>query len=243
MVLSILEECGLTRNEAKLYLLLLDLGATSTGALIRKSGFQSSVVYHLLSRLVEKGVVTFVKNGEIKYFSAADPTNLRQLLEQQEERIVETKKKFEELLPDLQSKRQQLRGNNFVQIYSGKSGLKTAFNDILNTANEYLVYGGTGNFSRLLPAYQKFFQNERIRKEIRQRNLWFGEKMRDDTTFEKTKYLGPSNNLPFSFVIYNDKVLINLFEEEPTTSIMIESKTLAAACTNFFEDLWLKSTE
>ena len=238
MDFSLFEELGLTTNEAKLYLLLLELGSVSSGVLVKKSGFQSSVVYHLLGRLVEKGVVHYVKKGEHKLYSATNPENFTQLLEQKEKKLQAAKVSFAQLLPQLISYTTNRPKQTNVQVYTGKHGLTVAFNDILNTAKEYLVYGGTGNFSKLVPSYQKFFQAERITRKIKQKNLWFGVKLREDNAYETTKYLDPNNNLPFSFIIYNEKVLINLFEEEPNVSILIESKTMAQACKNFFDDLW-----
>ncbi|HIJ10785.1 TPA: hypothetical protein HA278_01885 [Candidatus Woesearchaeota archaeon] len=137
----------------------------------------------------------------------------------------------------MEQRRQQTTSNS-IHIYKGKQGLKTAFNDILHSATEYCVYGGTGNFTALVPAYQQFFEQERIKKQIVQRNLFCTSETREDAAHQTTKYLNPDHNLPFSFVVYNDNALINIFDDTPNVTIKIESPTLANAFTNFFNDLW-----
>lgn len=235
---GVLEALGLTSNEARLYLLLLERGPSVAGQLIRKSGFQSSVVYHLLGRLQEKGVVSFIVEGGQKYYSGVDPAHFEQLLAQREQELLQLKQNFSEVLPQLQQKKKQTHKENVVQIYSGKHGLKTVFNDILQSADEYLVYGGTGNFTPLLPVYQQFFQQERIKRNIKQRSILFGAKSWRDGELEETKLLQEEQNLPFSFIVHGDTVLINLFDSNPVTSIKVESETLSQAFSNFFEEKW-----
>jgi len=42
---QILEKIGLTKNEVKIYLKLLELGLTTSGAIIKKTGIHNSKVY------------------------------------------------------------------------------------------------------------------------------------------------------------------------------------------------------
>ena len=56
----ILEDIGLTNAEIKIYLALLELGTSTAGPILEKSGLQNSVVHMTLKKLVDKGLVTFV---------------------------------------------------------------------------------------------------------------------------------------------------------------------------------------
>ena len=76
MDVSALEGIGLTNAEIKVYLALLELGATKTGLLIEKSGLKSSVVYSALARLMEKGLVSSIKEGKMSTYKASDPKNI-----------------------------------------------------------------------------------------------------------------------------------------------------------------------
>ena len=51
MDMKILQDIGLSEGETKVYLALLRLGATKTGALAANAGVSSSKVYKILDRL------------------------------------------------------------------------------------------------------------------------------------------------------------------------------------------------
>ena len=63
MDISILEDIGLTNAEIKVYLALLELGSSTAGPILEKSKLQNSVVHMTLNKLIDKGFVTFIKEG------------------------------------------------------------------------------------------------------------------------------------------------------------------------------------
>ena len=60
MDISILEDLGLTRGEVKVYIALLEIGSSSVGQIIEKSGLQNSVVHRALNSLIEKGLISYI---------------------------------------------------------------------------------------------------------------------------------------------------------------------------------------
>ena len=73
---STLESLGLTKNEVKTYLALLELGSVPAGPLIKKLGMHRAAVYNLLDILIEKGLVHFVSKANRKNFEALKPEKL-----------------------------------------------------------------------------------------------------------------------------------------------------------------------
>ena len=51
MDLAVLESCGLTRNEAKVYFSLLKLGPSEASRIVSDSGLHRVLVYDVLGRL------------------------------------------------------------------------------------------------------------------------------------------------------------------------------------------------
>lgn len=47
-----LQKLGFSDNEAKVYLALLEIGFTTTGAVIKKTGLHRNIVYETLDKLV-----------------------------------------------------------------------------------------------------------------------------------------------------------------------------------------------
>jgi septum site-determining protein MinD len=77
---KILEEVGLTPNESKVYLSLIELGSSSATQIIQKAGLHRAVVYDLLERLIEKGLVGYVIKGRKKFFEATNPERLKEVM-------------------------------------------------------------------------------------------------------------------------------------------------------------------
>ena len=156
---KILEEIGLTANESKVYLSLIELGSSSAGQIIQKTGLHRAVVYDLLERLIEKGLVGHVITGRKKYFEATNPQRLKQILKEKEN-------KLDTILPQL------LELSKFqtaldVKIYKGKEGLKTVFENIIrNKPTEWLSLGSSGQTFEVLPYYLEHFHKDRIKNKI-----------------------------------------------------------------------------
>ena len=90
---QILEDIGLTNAEIKVYLALLELGTSSAGYILDRSGLQNSVVHMTLNKLIDKGFITFVKEGKRNHYQAANPNHIIEFINQKKER-------FQSLLPN-----------------------------------------------------------------------------------------------------------------------------------------------
>jgi len=139
MDISTLQELGLTRNEIKIYLALLKLGPTTTGALIKETGIANSRVYEALRTLTEKGIVSYVIHAQGKTFSAEDPKVLV-------ENLNEKKKKLERIMPQLEALKKVSEKEKKSAIYEGYNGFKNALEIILRectSKDEVLALGMT----------------------------------------------------------------------------------------------------
>ena len=66
MEFNALKDAGLTDGEAKVYLALLELGSSTTGPIIHKSKIAKSIVYQILEKLMQKGLVSYVTKEKTK---------------------------------------------------------------------------------------------------------------------------------------------------------------------------------
>ena len=98
---SALRKIGLTQGEVKVYASLLELGPSSSGPIIKRSGVSSSKVYPILDRLILMGLVSYVKRGNKKVFQTTSPMKILELLEKRKEDIEEQKKEIRKVLPGL----------------------------------------------------------------------------------------------------------------------------------------------
>ena len=84
---KVLEEIGLSKNEAKVYLSLVYLGCTTAGKIAKHSKVPRPNVYDALERLQEKGLVSYVMKDDKKHFEASDPNALMNILKEKESKL------------------------------------------------------------------------------------------------------------------------------------------------------------
>ena len=84
---SILEDIGLTGAEIKVFIALLELGSSTAGNVVEKSGLQNAVVHRAFHSLAEKGLITFVFEGKIKQYQAIEPKLLLNFIDEKKSRI------------------------------------------------------------------------------------------------------------------------------------------------------------
>ncbi|MFH1175055.1 MAG: helix-turn-helix domain-containing protein [archaeon] len=234
-----LENIGLTAFESKVYVALVELGSASASQIIQKTGLHRAVVYDLLERLIEKGLVGHVIKTRKKFFEASDPRRLMEIVKEKEQGI-------SVLMPQL------LELSKFgsaleVRIYKGKEGMKTVFEDILRgKPREWLVMGSGGETFQLIPAYLAQFQERRAKLGIHLRGLMLDSdkaKKRGKELVQQQhtqiRFLPKQFKTPSVINIYNDRVtLFSVTGENIPFIILIENRELMKSFKEYFEWLW-----
>src|SRR4030043_744601 len=181
MNLEILEQIGLTKSEIKVYLALLELGSSTTGPIVDKSGAASSKIYEILDRLIHKGMASHVMKGSTKYFEAAPPERILDYLKEREEELATQKKEGEQLLPQLVLKKEMAKYKQEATIYRGMRGIETAFYDALKLMKKgetFYVYGIPQRSDKVNLFFVKW-NAERARRGVEARQL-FNESARGE---------------------------------------------------------------
>ena len=88
-IIQKLEKLGLTKGEAKVYLALLELGISTKSSIVRRSGVSPSIIYEILGKLTEKGLVSSVMVEGTRYYESNDPTFLIGLIKEERRKIKE----------------------------------------------------------------------------------------------------------------------------------------------------------
>jgi len=238
---KILEEIGLTKNEVKVYLALLEMGSTPAGKLIKKVGMHRGTVYDLIDLLIDKGLVSYVIKSNRKNFEAHDPKRLGEFLDSKKQELNLKQKELNTLIPELRSRRRLFKEEQEGTIYKGKKGLKSIFEDILDEKKEWLVFGATGKFKELFNIYYIHFHKRRAKARILIKIIYNDkvriEHRRRELKLSKIKYLPDSYITPSTTFIYGDKVVIINWSEEPMAFVM-RSKMVSKSYRSFFRVLW-----
>src|SRR3989338_9530080 len=116
---KLLENIGLTQSEIKVYLALLELGSTTKGPIVDKSGVASSKVYELLEKLNQKGLVSSVIKSGVKYFESATPSRILDYIKEKESVLKDQEIQLEKILPTLELRRSMKSIGSEVQVFRG----------------------------------------------------------------------------------------------------------------------------
>ncbi len=238
-----LEQLGLTKIEAKVYLALLKLGSTTTGPLVKKTELHRATVYDVLKRLMEKGLVTFIIKEKTKYFQATNPERFLDIAEEQKQEIEKKEKEIKEIVKNLQLIQEQAKIKESASIFQGRRGIKTIFEDILNY-QEYYAFASKGKFKEILGVYFDQFQKRKKQKKIKAKIL-IDESLKGSDYVKsihgEVRFLPKEYNYPTATFVYDDKVAFFVFTEYPT-AFLIESKEVADSYKSYFEVLWKSAT-
>lgn len=241
-----LETAGLSGNEVKVYLALLDLGSALAGEITKKCGVNRTNVYDALDRLTERGLASYVIKANRKHFEAAAPERIITYLDEKEEEIEKKKKLINAVLPTLEIRRRLSKEPQEATIYKGREGLKSIAEDVLKTKRALLVFGAEGRFVELFTHYAEQWHMRRGKLKIPLKII-YNEKIRAKKSKANFPILHMRFNsqvydTPATTWIYGDKVAIIVWSHQPIATLM-RSKDVADSYRQFFSILWNSSKE
>lgn len=227
-----LERVGLSSNEAKVYLYLIDHGLSKAGRLAKGAELQRSSAYGAINSLVSKGLISYSIVGNIKYFQATGPDRLMEFIKEQEQLI-------SDILPELKKRHRANKVEGQVRMFKGEKGVKAVFKDILRTGEENLVFGEDGIFSRRMPVFCKQFVRDQNLNKFKTKVITRkrGVSYSNATTY---RFVDKSVESNVAVNIYGDKVGIIIWTDVPE-AIIIENKDAAKSFKSYFNFMWKHS--
>ena len=236
---QILYQIGLTPNEAKVYLTLLDLGTALAGQVTEKSGIHRRNVYDSLARLMEKGLISFVIVNNKKLFSPVNPRRFLELIDEKKFELDNLKDSFNKVMPELKLKA-TLQEKHDVRFFKGVEGIKTVYEDIIRTGKDYIGYGPGQQIEKILKHYFKHFVNKRVKAKVKLM-LIYDEASRKTVivnSLSEIRYIPDQYSSRAALRIYGDKVALLLLSEEEPLAIVIKNKAIADGYKKYFEVMW-----
>ena len=238
-----LEKFGLSRKEAKIYVVLLELGPSVVQEIAKKSEINRSTAYVLLGSLVNHGLVSISEKDGVKVYNPAPPERLVQFLEESVKKYTELVGVAHGLLPELKAMYVGVGPKPKVQFFEGLEGIKTAYEDTLTAQETIRAYASIENMHKALPGYFPEYYQRRSKKKIKIRAIFPDTpEARERITHNKDEgreaLLVSSDKYDFSpeINLYDNKVVFMSLVEK--FSLIIESRELADALKKAFELSW-----
>lgn len=237
---TILKKIGLSDHEITVYLKLLEAEGSLASKIGDKIGMNRTQTYDILKSLISKGLVSYVIKDNKRYYMGAHPDRLVEYVKEKEKEIKDQEIKIQKIIPELLALRTPKNDKTKVQIYCGKEGIKTVYNNILKNAKEYFVLGASGTIAEKLEYYFPQHENQRIKKKISLRLLFNkavkNKKIAKKRSFSEIKFLPKEFSSPIPTTIYNDIVIILVWTEP--LAIVIENKEVSNTYKKYFNLLW-----
>lgn len=101
MLNAILEHCGLSLSEQKVFTLLAQRSAHPAGAIARVLGLKRPTVYFILENLTTRGLISKRKKRNVTYYSITNPKTIARMIEEQARVRFEEIRKATSALPRL----------------------------------------------------------------------------------------------------------------------------------------------
>jgi len=230
-----LEEFGLSDKEARIYIALLREKSCTASKLAKNTKINRTTVYLELDNLVKLGISSYVIKDSKRYYQPVNPEKLINILD-------EKRKKLEKVLPKLKSLHSEIQPFK-IEVFEGKEGIKTFYQDVLNSVKEFYVIGATGKAIEVMEFSYPHFVKKFLKSGIKERvlaNIESKEIMEKfhPSKFLEIKYLPKKYKSEVTTIIYGDKLAIQSLHEENIYVVVIKDNHLARTYENLFILMW-----
>lgn len=232
---NILKSLGLSEKEAKVYLVLLQLGTASVPSIAEKAGVKRPTAYLILDEIRKKGMATLLPRKDKVVYSAESPEKLLADQKRKEEMV---KAKMPELLAIYNTKKEKPK----VKYYQGEKEVRELYGRIFRE-KEVDMYGSIGAIEKALPDIIAL-SKEMIKKhgtkirEILQadeNSIKYSKQKFPD--YHKVKIIDKKVSLPTDNIIFGNKLAIFSYKDEPS-AVVIEDGDVVITYRTMFEIVW-----
>lgn len=241
-----LSGAGLTLEQAKVYLCLLEGGLMPVKAIASKTSVGRALIYKILKQLMVLRLVEQRDDiGKITLFLPTHPLRIKEMIANKKSEFEETEKSFGSFYGKLVSDFNMLSGKPSVQFLEGLDGLQKVYDDILDINQDIRVISS--------PEQDREHALDLIREQIRKQktmnirtkaitplgNQKVATPIEEDAQHLITRKSVPIEklNIPAQIIIYGDKVAVTNFKETVIT-VLIESKYISETFVKMFEYIW-----
>lgn len=242
MYTEMLQQLGLSKNEARIYETLLREGESPVGYLATKSQVHRRNVYDSLKGLIAYGLVFEIPGRNETSYSAIEPDSLLDI-------VKERKEMLESVMPELQGLYTSTSAKHQVYIYRGSEGWKNYMRDMLRVGEDaYFIAAKGGWLDERVKNFFPYFIKEARKKKMRFYHLFDHEVQEEVPEIlsyvgKDYKFLPEGYTAPGAVDLFGDYV--NLLSSvkygnhpEEITFTVVVNRDLAEAFRTWFRYMW-----
>ncbi len=248
-ITNMLKPYGLSEEEAKIYIFLLESGVCTALTISRELHIGRTKVYRILDKLKNKLLVEEYIKERGAEFGATDPTKFKQLLIEKELEVTGLKQSLPDVLQSLTKLSTKAQKSSKVLYYQGVEGLKQVSWNALRAKKCIRVYE-VEHISDFLPAdFSEVFRGEQVKRKITTKDLTnkssfsgFTDVSELISHYSEFRYI-PKNdlNIKFEALIYNDVYTTYTYKGEEVFCVEIHNAELADMQKQIFDFVWKRA--
>lgn len=231
-----MKKLGLSNGEIKVYSAILNIGRSSVNNIHEKTGLERRAIYDIINKLIEKGLITYTFEKGKRTYQVAPPKRLQQEVDKR----IKDLKGFESIIPQIEQVYKSNKPQTNIEVFRGKEGIRSVFEDMLNYKEVYGLSGGW-NIVKEMPHYWPNYNKRRIKVRSKWFNLVRHEWRRNkipEVKYVEVKYLPKEfSGNPIVIIIYGNKVA-NVSWGEDYFAFVLESKEIAENYKKYHKYLW-----
>lgn len=233
---EILEDIGLTRREARIYLAVLQRPESSLAEISRITLIPRMSCYGILRALLQKGFVDVLIKKKRRFFVAVPPPKILQRLSRRTE-------EFKEALPRFEHHE---KPKVFCQpkFFEGKDSIRAVFRQILDTKQPFVAITCVDDMEHIAETYFNEFIRQRIKQNLKVRLLTnrtsasLRMKEKDPHELRETRFVPERYRFHTAEYIFGNNIAILSLKQKIPTALIIEDPELAKTHLMYFELLW-----
>jgi len=239
-----LQDIGLDKKEAKVYLALLQLGQDTAFHIAKKAELKRSTIYVILEQLREMGLVSVVQTKKASLFSPIEPVKLHSIFKEKEAKLYQA-------LPSLEALYNFRPQKPKVEMFEGREGTRAVYYDAidhLRQGEEVVVFSTLEHVEKLYltEAFKMWKLEFRRNKSAKARELMNDSPQERDYAKEME---GLGNRYPIRFIpkslgqthcdflIFGNKVALVSPQKEIFATV-IEDEQIANSFRLLYEMAW-----
>ena len=235
---ELVKTLGLSEGELSVYLAALELGQANIQDISRKSGTKRASTYNFIDALKERQLISEIKKGRRKLYSAAHPSHLLQL---ERSRITS----LERIIPELLAINNSARNKPRVTYHEGIAGMEEMYNITLHDKQVIYAWEDLDRMLEIMPAqWAKWYPAERSAKKIPLRTITrdtpFARKFitEKNVGYSRESRLLAAEEFGTDIEIFGNKVALFSLRKDSPFGVLIEDPGLARTLKIIWQEQW-----
>ena len=173
-----------------------------------------------------RGFVSYTIQSGKRFYQATKPKKLIGMLKEKEALV-------RKILPELDALSGSVGKQPNVEVYTGKDGLKSVFENILSEARSFSCIASKEQMLKLFQYYLPHFVDRRKKAGIKVRIISEGQPLDKKAPYKLIK-----NKIKTATWLYNGKIAMVSLEEKEPMGILINEKNFYETHKMIFDLLW-----